>query len=304
MRQLAEPNAESHSNGVSGNVPLARIAAGLLIGLATAKPLAAQSRLFVQDNGDYFPVVKAEREKPCIWKDEKAVTVNSPRYALAKAGEFLPAYVRLRDVEARTTGHQLAAVGADVKSQFDFSATVESAFPLTDVFLVLDLEGVDSTKRIFVHEIGVLKPWAPQRVEVRVPSDRSLGSGAYRLHIFAGGGGEIFHSEQPASLREEALTRMIGKRIAALRQSELKLFFAPAPEYPAALRPAGLKGRAVVSVRVTAGGQARDPVVTSASDPAFGEAALAAIRLWRFLPRVRDGAPVEAAVSIPFTFEP
>jgi TonB family protein len=301
---LAMPARRFHSAGVSGNAPFARIAAGLLIGLALAGTLAAQCRLFVQVNGDYFPVVKAEREKPCIWKKGRIETVAAPRYALGKAEEFLPACIRLHSIEARTTGHQMGAVGADINNQFEFSATLVSAFPLADVFLVLDCESVDSGKRIFVHEVGALKPWQPQRIEVHVPGDRPFGSGAYRLHLFAGGGGEVFQSEQPAGFREEMLARMIGKRIASVQQSELKLFFAPAPEYPAALRPAGLKGHAVVSVHVTARGEPRAATVASATDPAFGEAALGAIRLWRFLPRIRNGVPVEAEVSIPFTFEP
>ena len=77
-----------------------------------------------------------------------------------------------------------------------------------------------------------------------------------------------------------------------------------AAQLAAALRKAGVKGKAVVTVRITPQGTVRDPVVESASDPAFGEAALAAVRQWRFIPRVEDGRAVEARVNMPFVFAP
>jgi TonB family protein len=48
----------------------------------------------------------------------------------------------------------------------------------------------------------------------------------------------------------------------------------------------------------------KDPVVTEATEPAFGEAALQAVREWRFLPKVVDGRRVESQVSLPFSFAP
>jgi TonB family protein len=42
--------------------------------------------------------------------------------------------------------------------------------------------------------------------------------------------------------------------------------------------------------------------VKSATDPAFGEAALRAVRIWRFLPKVKDDNPVETKVDIPIVF--
>jgi TonB family protein len=47
-----------------------------------------------------------------------------------------------------------------------------------------------------------------------------------------------------------------------------------------------------------------DPTPKCTTDPAFGEAALEAVRFWRFLPKVKDGRPVEALVELPFSFTP
>ncbi|HEY4988778.1 MAG TPA: energy transducer TonB, partial [Opitutaceae bacterium] len=83
-----------------------------------------------------------------------------------------------------------------------------------------------------------------------------------------------------------------------------KFFLGTAPLYPAALKKSGLKGQAVISVRIDSKGSVDDPVIKSASDPAFGAAALAAIREWRYLPRVKDGNPVETKADVPFVFSP
>jgi TonB family protein len=48
----------------------------------------------------------------------------------------------------------------------------------------------------------------------------------------------------------------------------------------------------------------RDPAIKTASDPELGEAALSAVRLWRFFPKVVAGAAVASTVSLPFDFPP
>jgi periplasmic protein TonB len=84
---------------------------------------------------------------------------------------------------------------------------------------------------------------------------------------------------------------------------EPKIFVAAAPEYPPSLVSANLRGQAMVAFRIGPNGAVYNPVVQSATDPAFGEAALAAVRVWRFLPAVKDGAAVGIDVVIPVVFE-
>ena len=79
-------------------------------------------------------------------------------------------------------------------------------------------------------------------------------------------------------------------------------FVGPSPEYPPGLRKAKVKGEAMIRLQIRANGAVLDPQVRSASDPAFGEAALAAIRMWRFLPKVKDGRPVGTEAEMPFSF--
>jgi len=74
------------------------------------------------------------------------------------------------------------------------------------------------------------------------------------------------------------------------------------PVYPAELMDAGKEGKAVVQVTITETGDVADVVVVSAEDPAFGEAAVTAVKQWKFKPATLDGAPQPATVRFPLIF--
>ncbi len=76
----------------------------------------------------------------------------------------------------------------------------------------------------------------------------------------------------------------------------------PAPIYPADLKKKKVKGQAVISVNITKTGFVLDAALKSATDPAFGQAALVAVRQWWFLPPVRDDVPSGAKADIPINF--
>jgi TonB family protein len=76
------------------------------------------------------------------------------------------------------------------------------------------------------------------------------------------------------------------------------------PLYPKALRKKGLSGSATVSFVVTPDSKVSDPVVAEATEPAFGEAAVQAIREWWFSPKVVNGRCVASRASFPFKFAP
>jgi TonB family protein len=70
------------------------------------------------------------------------------------------------------------------------------------------------------------------------------------------------------------------------------------------LRKGGTRGEVVLTLRLSPRGAVLDAVLESATVPAFGEAALAVARQWRFLPGVKDGQAVESQVSMPLVFNP
>ena len=75
-----------------------------------------------------------------------------------------------------------------------------------------------------------------------------------------------------------------------------------APEYPYEQKRLKIDGWARVVFVVDELGQVREAEIEAASDPAFGEAALKAIRNWRFDPGIKDGQAVRARMRQPFTF--
>lgn len=74
------------------------------------------------------------------------------------------------------------------------------------------------------------------------------------------------------------------------------------PDYPDALWAEGREGQVTIEFVVTDTGDVTDAKVTAADDPAFAEAALAAVEKWKFRPASRDGIAVAQKVSIPIRF--
>ena len=74
------------------------------------------------------------------------------------------------------------------------------------------------------------------------------------------------------------------------------------PEFPPALRGRVAQGTGVVKYFVDPTGHVRLPTVITASDPEFGEAALAAMKQWRYEPPRIDGKPVVVLERHSFQF--
>ncbi|MEO1995312.1 MAG: energy transducer TonB, partial [Planctomycetaceae bacterium] len=77
----------------------------------------------------------------------------------------------------------------------------------------------------------------------------------------------------------------------------------PQPIYPADAWRLGREGRVVLHVRVDIQGRVRDARVHSSSGTrALDQAALEAVRRWKFRPALRGRRPVEHAVLVPVSF--
>lgn len=77
----------------------------------------------------------------------------------------------------------------------------------------------------------------------------------------------------------------------------------PLPDYPRAARRAGWEGRVILRVTVGADGAGAEVAVAVSSGHAvLDEAALAAVRRWRFQPATRAGRPVAARLDVPIRF--
>jgi periplasmic protein TonB len=77
----------------------------------------------------------------------------------------------------------------------------------------------------------------------------------------------------------------------------------PRPEYPHSAKRAGQEGRVLLRVQILADGTAGNVSVAKTSGfETLDEAALAAVRKWKFVPAKRDGNPVESVVNVPINF--
>jgi TonB family protein len=74
------------------------------------------------------------------------------------------------------------------------------------------------------------------------------------------------------------------------------------PGYPEELTDTGMNGQAEVDFIVKADGSVADAALAMASHRAFGRAALAVVKTWKFQPATQDGAPVDVHATQRFTF--
>lgn len=75
------------------------------------------------------------------------------------------------------------------------------------------------------------------------------------------------------------------------------------PAYPEELKRQGTTGEARIRAQIDATGAVVGASVSSATHEAFGAAALAAVRAWRFKPAEENGVPVATSVTIPLQFK-
>jgi TonB family protein len=273
----------------------------LLIPLLSAR-LGAQQVLMAEDGGKMSWVRAAIGSGPCVEKDGKLTQISTRGFVLTDVSDYLPAFVTVRDIFARDS-YMVAPGNPSSANTFLLNATLETAYSLKDVFLVLELVPDSAEKTIFLLEVGDLAPFQEKAITVAAPMTRKLGTGVYHLHLFSHGE-EVLQSEIPPGRREAALDRMVAERIKGVQAAPPRLLFGPPPVYPPSLKSAKIKGQAVISVRIGVNGAVLNPAVKSSTNPAFGDAALEAVLQWRFLPTVKNDIPVETAALLPFNFAP
>lgn len=264
-------------------------------------PLSAQNLLLTEYKGKLLPVVRARDSRPFVKVDGKLVAAEGYRFALHKVDEYWPVYISVHDLEVSTS--YLNMSGSEINHEFRLRARLESPYALEDVFIVLELDTESAGKVIFLTEVGNMVPRDPKYLALRVPMSSGLGEGHYFIHLFSKGA-EVLHSQLDPAYRDAVLDAMTRKRIESVKDAGPALLMGPQPEYPAVLFKKKVSGEVSVSLRIGANGRVYDPKIEKASDPAFGDAALTAVRLWRFLPKVKGGRPVETVATFPIMFTP
>ncbi len=75
-----------------------------------------------------------------------------------------------------------------------------------------------------------------------------------------------------------------------------------APKFPDEMRRSGSSGVVTVSVLIDEKGNVTEPKIVKASNDAFSEPALEALKRWKFKPAKKDGEAVAIRVNIPVQF--
>jgi TonB family protein len=82
-----------------------------------------------------------------------------------------------------------------------------------------------------------------------------------------------------------------------------QVFYQPLPQYPVRARQYGVPGSVTLSAVVDVEGRVRDVEVVKSSHRVFEEAALSAMKNWRFSPARKSGVPVLSRIVQPFGFQ-
>jgi len=263
--------------------------------------------LYVRQKDKLYPVCKLQYNTPQYLDGDKAKWAKSEgvgdefAYGMQTVDLYSPKYVRIRSVKVATEGISIDGSAHQINKLFTFAASFSADYPLKNVFLVLELHTGTTDSGLIVTEVGDLKPgiWTP--VDLRRTFMDDFVSPTYRLHLFVGGE-EALHSEMSADLIDAALDAVVADRIKGATNANPKPLVGPQPKYPEALKSSHEPGSATVSLVIRPNGAVSGVVVKEASRPEFGQAAFDALRTWRFLPKVKDGEPVEARITLPFKF--
>ena len=269
---------------------------GLALGASAAR---AQHFLAIREDNKLQVVVAAHRTLPVIKEGDKLRVVQTSHFVLGKGGEYLPCHVAVRHVEVKTSALLLSGVD-EINKEFSLEADLETSYDLEYVFVVIVLHQ-DQGDSLFLWEVGDLRAREPKRISARVPTHASNQGGRYEFYLFSRGR-ELFQTMMPIGAMEAALNHMVRERIKDVRNAPPQPFVGPTPEFPKTLFKRRVGGRAILAFTIARNGSVRDATVKEATQPEFGEAALAVIREWRFLPRVKNGVPVEAEATMPFEF--
>jgi protein TonB len=76
------------------------------------------------------------------------------------------------------------------------------------------------------------------------------------------------------------------------------------PIYPEELKSRNFGGSATLRCQVDRDGNVSSVEVVAATQPAFGQAAVEAVRQWKFTPAVKDHHYVAETADLPITFNP
>jgi TonB family protein len=281
----------------SGPVKIRRLCLGLL---ALLPALHAQHALIVNEYGTPQVVRAVRYQAPQIGEGDNLRSGRGQPYALSKAAIYRPGFLALRNMQVRTWHLEVVGSTARLNYELEIRADVTSDTDLKNCFLVLDIQS-GKDKGIIYLEMPDLRSGQQEQLNYRFPVVEDLEAGRYRIYFFSDGP-ELLTSQMPPAYVEAQKRKTEEFLLHDQADRTVEVLRVVPPTYPPALLPGGSAGSAVIRCRIDASGKLIEATVARASDPAFGEAALAAVRQWQFGPAVKDHHYVATTVEVPFDF--
>jgi TonB family protein len=243
-----------------------------------------------------------------VLEDGKSARCEGAHFVLKPTAEYLPVSIKVLNLYFKKGARAISDNGTANEllvhaGRFVFNADFQAPCALDNVVLALELVSKKDGNSLYLQGIGHLDAYQIKHISIDQITPYRLTNVRFGgLHLFVDGR-ETFNSRISVAEREAALDRMVSRRIAAVQDAGPRPLVVTDPIYPAALKTK-TNGKAVIAISVDQNGKVLNPSVRSATDPAFGAVAVEAIAQWRFVPRVKDGHPVESTVEVPFDFSP
>jgi TonB family protein len=104
--------------------------------------------------------------------------------------------------------------------------------------------------------------------------------------------------------QEPELQRLVTEPVYSLKEVDQApvAISQQAVTYPRTLRTQRLEGSVNVGFTITSKGAVLDPHAVSSTNEAFEQAAIDAVKKWKYKPGLKDGKPVSTKVQVTLTF--
>jgi protein TonB len=115
---------------------------------------------------------------------------------------------------------------------------------------------------------------------------------------------EASKSQPAVPTKEPELPRLVVDPVYSLKEVDQPPVATSQPPvvYPRTLRTQRLEGSVDVGFVVSAKGTVQDPHAVSSTNEGFEQAAIDAVKKWKFKPAMKDGKPVNTKVLVTVTF--
>jgi len=212
---------------------------------------------------------------------------DGPEAMVIPAIPAMPAIMAIPPVPPRPPQESMEAVFADLdKSMLDMQRQLEVRQDALEAYAsAQELQAMRMVRRSAQDQGRVADPWAA--------GSQNQGEVEYD--------GSSDQLAQIDGLREKVTALLTDRVIISATQLRVRLTKRVDPQYPEKARETGLEGPVRLRVAISRDGSIED-VETLSGDPLLADAAMTAVRQWRYRPTVLNGRQVPVLTVLTITF--